>query len=53
MQPVNIPKTPSELFLKHNNYDNAGDKDKDKKVVIVKYIDQLYSKDFIDDYFKS
>ena len=53
MQPVNIPKTPSELYLKHKNYDNIEENEADKEVIIVDYIDELYSKEFIDEYFTS
>jgi hypothetical protein len=52
MQPVKIPKTPSELFLKNKNYNNIQDNDANTDVIIVKHIDELYTKDFIDDYFK-
>jgi hypothetical protein len=52
MQTVKIPKTPSELFLKHKNYDNVDENGADKEIIIVNYIDELYTKDFIDDYFK-
>jgi hypothetical protein len=53
MQPVKIPKTPPELYLKHKKYDNIEENGPDKQVIIVNYMDHLYSKEFIDDYFKS
>ena len=58
---INIPKTPQQLFLK-----KAGDVKQQqqqqhqpqihlealKPVKTVKYIDELYSATFLDDYFK-
>lgn len=39
-----IPKTPTNLFLKKDN-------DIKQPIKIVKHIDELYSKTFLNDYF--
>ena len=49
---IKIPKTPHDLYLKHEKYENKDEEDKeDKEVKIVKYMDELYTKKFVDDYF--
>jgi hypothetical protein len=52
---IKIPKTPHDLYLKHDKYENKDEEDKedkeDKEVKIVKYMDELYTKKFVDDYF--
>lgn len=57
MEPIiklKIPKTPHDLYLKHGKYENHDKDDReDKKVKIVKYMDELYTKKFVDDYFTS
>lgn len=55
MEPIvklKIPKTPHDLYLKHEK-DEKDDKEdrEDKEVKIVKYMDELYTKKFVDDYF--
>ena len=53
MEPIiklKIPKTPHDLYLKHEKYDKEDREDKEVK--IVKYMDELYTKKFVDDYFK-
>jgi hypothetical protein len=52
MEPIvklKIPKTSHDLYLKHEKYENKDEEDKEVK--IVKYIDELYTKKFVDDYF--
>ncbi len=48
-----IPKTPEVVFSKGET-DNKEDHEKNKKsdkVLYVKYMDELYSKAFVDEYF--
>jgi|APGre2960657423_1045063.scaffolds.fasta_scaffold831785_1 hypothetical protein len=46
---IKIPKTPHDLYLKYEKYENKDEEDKEVK--IVKYMDELYTKKFVDDYF--
>jgi hypothetical protein len=49
----NIPKTPEAVFSKDITNDKKQHQDdkKDHEIVEVKYMDELYSKAFLDDYF--
>jgi hypothetical protein len=51
----NIPKTPEAVFSKDITNDKKQHQDdkKDHEVVEVKYMDELYSKAFLDDYFSA
>ena len=48
-----IPKTPEAVFSKDINHDKKEDEDdkKDRAIKEVKYMDELYSNLFLDDYF--
>jgi hypothetical protein len=48
-----IPKTPEVVFSKDISEDKNQHEDdkKDHEIVEVKYMDELYSKAFLDDYF--
>ena len=49
---MNIPKTPQQVFLKkHNEIKNTEDNNPTKSIEVVKHIDQLYKKTFVDEYF--
>ena len=50
-----IPKIPEAVFSKDVNEDKNQHEDdkKDHEVVEVKYMDELYSKAFLDDYFSA
>jgi capsule polysaccharide export protein KpsC/LpsZ len=58
MPKINIPKTPRQLFLKKAGDVNQSQQqpqihlDELKPIKTVKYIDELYSSTFLDDYFK-
>ena len=47
---LNIPKTPEQLFLKKKDV-NMGIIPTDASLKTVKYIDELYTKQFLDEYF--
>jgi hypothetical protein len=51
---INIPKTPQNIFIKNREETNAPKVTHDiqKPVTPSKHIDELYSKTFLDDYFK-
>jgi len=52
---LNIPKTPEHLFFKHDHGEYANIKDNQQleqpPVKTVKYMDELYTKKQLDDYF--
>lgn len=49
---INIPKTPQQVFFKqHNEIKNIEDNNPTKSIEVVKHIDKLYTKTFVDEYF--
>ena len=57
---INIPKTPQQLFIKKTDDDKQHQHqhqpqihlDQLKPIKTVKYLDELYSATFLDDYFR-
>ena len=50
VQQFNIPKTPEELFIKNKDINHAAIP-VNVSLKKVKYIDELYTKQFLDEYF--
>jgi hypothetical protein len=50
LQQFNIPKTPEQLFIKNKDI-NHPDIPVKVSLKTVKYIDELYTKQFLDEYF--
>ena len=57
---INIPKTPQQLFIKKTDDDKQHQHqhqpqihlDQLKPIKTVKYLDEIYSATFVDDYFR-
>jgi len=50
---INIPKTPQNIFIKNGHVTNTQKitQPVQPPITTTKYIDELYSKTFLDDYF--
>jgi hypothetical protein len=51
---INIPKTPQNIFIKNGHVTNTQKitQEVQPPITTTKYIDELYSKTFLDDYFE-
>ena len=51
---INIPKTPQNIFIKNGHVINTTKitQEVQQPITTAKHIDELYSKTFLDDYFK-
>uniref|UniRef100_A0A6C0EZ22 Uncharacterized protein n=1 Tax=viral metagenome TaxID=1070528 RepID=A0A6C0EZ22_9ZZZZ len=50
-QQFNIPKTPEQLFIKNKDINHPAIPATNTSLKTVKYIDELYTKQFLDEYF--